>query len=401
MRRAQKNPSPRAITWIATALLLSVLCAALFVAFIVTQRSTLAQQHLRHDVVLRGADAVALSFNTALKREWGSLHAVAGNISNASKSETNDFMDAVPQAGGQVAWAGVADLDGRILSGSGRAREGEDVSQRRWYREGLRHPSVGNVYASNSLQQSLLNLSTPVRDKDSGEVTGVLVYSLRMDWVENFLTLAREQLKIDVVVQNREGETLVDTRDVARSLPEAAVAQARLGRDLAGNFYLLDQTDGIYAFSPNFISDDLPDFGWRVFAVLDSSSLINVMPQLLRTSVLAVSLAAGFVLIVTLIAARIVLRPIEDLVGTAAAMAEGEFSYPRESRSSREAITLSQALTRIQGTLALLQKRKAGRDTPSLRDGGEGGDGPRPNEGDAPDHPQDATWQPRQTSGQK
>ena len=392
MRNEQKKPLPRAIVWIATTLLISVLCAALFVAYIVTQRSDIAQQQLRHDIVLRGADAIGLSFNTALKREWDSLHAVARNISNASLPEIDVFMDAVAQTGGQVAWSGFAGLDGTILSGSNRLREGQDVNERRWYREGLRQPNVGNVYASSSLapdennnnKQRLLNLSTPVIDEQTGEVKGVVVYSLRMAWVQSFLANARERLNIDVVVQNREGETIVDTRDTARSLPKAVVAQASLGRDLPGNFQLLDNAEGLYAFSPNFISDALPDFGWRVYAVLDTGKLLNVMPQLLQSAVIAVSIAALFVLAATLMVARIVLRPLEDLVATATGMAEGEFDFPRESRSSREAVELSQALARVQGTLALHQQIKSDR-TPLLRLLNNGAEVTAINEGDGAD----------------
>jgi HAMP domain-containing protein len=373
MRPPTTKPQPRASAWIASAVMISVFCAAIFVAYVVTQRSNLAQQQLRHDIVLRGADAIGLSFNTALKREWDSLHAVARNISNAEKHEIDDFMDAVAETGGQVAWSGVADLDGRIVSGSNRLREGDDVSGRRWFREGLRQPNVGNVFASSSLardendrKQSLLNLSTPVLDGETGEVTGVLVYSLRMAWVQTFLTRARKQLNIDVVVQNREGQTLVDTRETARDLPEAAVAQANLGGHLAGTFQILGQAGGLYAFTPNFVSDDLPDFGWRVFAVLDTGELVDVLPELMRSSVIAVSIAAAFVLVITLLVARIVLRPIEELALTATGMAEGEFDYPLESRSSQEAVMLSQALTKIQGSLALHHNQTSDRG-PLLR----------------------------------
>lgn len=372
-RRPQKKPLPRAISLIAGTLVLSVLCAALFVAYFVMQRSSLAQQQLRHDIVLRGADAIGLSFNTALKREWDSLNAVARSISGADKSEIDDFVDAVAQTGGQVAWSGVAGLDGRIISGSNRLREGEDVSARRWFREGLRRPNVGNVYASDTLgrdqpdrRQSLLNLSTPVLDPETDEVTGVLVYSLRMTWVESFLRRARQQLNIDVLVQNREGDTLLDTRTQPSSLPPAILARAELGNGSPGTFRLLGSDQGLYAYSPNFISDELPDFGWRVFAVLDSSTLIDVMPQLLRSSVIAVSIAAAFVLALTLLVARIVLQPLEVLVATATGMAEGRLEYPRESRSSREASDLSQALTRMQATLALHERLKAARG-PLLR----------------------------------
>ncbi|UOA20970.1 hypothetical protein DSM14862_03809 (plasmid) [Sulfitobacter indolifex] len=403
MRSLQKKPLPRAFFWIATTLIVSVLCAALFVAYTVTQRSNLAQQQLRHDIVLRGADAMGLSFNTALKREWDSLHAVARNISNSSKPEIDGFMDAVAQTGGQVAWSGFADLGGKIVSGSNRLREGQDVNERRWFREGLRQPNVGNVFTSSSLEpddndrkQRLLNLSTPVFDEQTGEVTGVVTYSLRMAWVQSFLTRARERLNIDVVVQNREGETIVDTRDTARELPEAAVAQASLGQDLPGTFQLLDQADGLYAFSPNFVSDELPDFGWRVFAVLDPSKLINGVPQLLQSSVIAVSIAAIFVLIATLTVARVVLRPLEDLVTTATGMAEAEFSYPRESRSSREAVDLSRALARIQATLALNQQATAD-GPPSLRLLENNADVTPIKDGDPSDMTSDQTWKQNPT----
>ena len=403
MRRLQKKPLPRAFFWIAATLIVSVLCAALFVAYTVTQRSNLAQQQLRHDIVLRGADAVGLSFNTALKREWDSLHAVARNISNSSKPEIDGFMDAVAQTGGQVAWSGFADLGGKIVSGSNRLREGQDVNERRWFREGLRQPNVGNVFASSSLErddndrkQRLLNLSTPVFDEQTGEVTGVVIYSLRMAWVQSFLTRARERLNIDVVVQNREGETIVDTRDTTPALPEAAVAQASLGRDLPGTFQLLDQADGLYAFSPNFVSDELPDFGWRVFAVLDPSKLINGVPQLLQSSVIAVSIAAIFVLLATLTVARVVLRPLEDLVTTATGMAEAEFSYPRESRSSREAVDLSRALARIQATLALHQQGTAD-GPPSLRLLENGADVTPIKDGEPSDKTSDETWKQNPT----
>jgi len=399
----QKKPLPRAFFWIAATLIVSVLCAALFVAYTVTQRSNLAQQQLRHDIVLRGADAVGLSFNTALKREWDSLHAVARNISNSSKPEIDGFMDAVAQTGGQVAWSGFADLGGKIVSGSNRLREGQDVNERRWFREGLRQPNVGNVFASSSLErddndrmQRLLNLSTPVFDEQTGEVSGVVIYSLRMVWVQSFLTRARERLNIDVVVQNREGETIVDTRDTVRALPEAAVAQASLGRDLPGNFQLLDQADGLYAFSPNFVSDELPDFGWRVFAVLDPSKLINGVPQLLQSSVIAVSIAAIFVLLATLTVARVVLRPLEDLVTTATGMAEAEFSYPRESRSSREAVDLSRALARIQATLAL-NKQGTADGPPSLRLLESSADVTPIKDGDPSDKTSDQTWKQNPT----
>ncbi|MBD3624013.1 MAG: cache domain-containing protein [Rhodobacteraceae bacterium] len=361
----------------------SVICAAVFVAASVTYRATEAQRLLQQDIVLRGADAIALSFNTALAREWESLHAVARNIGNASYSEINDFMDAVVQTGGQVGWAGVADLGGTIVSGSNRLREGENVSARRWYRQGLRGPSVGNVYERTSLPgdanvdpQPVLNLSTPILDEDTGEVSGVVVYSLRIGWVQSFLAKAREQLYIDVIVQTRGGETLVDTRDVVLPLPDAAVVQAELGQSGAASFRLLDEADGLYAFTPNFINDTLPDFGWRVFAVLDRDRVTNVLPALLRHSVIAVTIAALFVVVSLIAILRIVMRPLEMLSANAFETANGAYVYPVESRSSREALMLSRGLVRIQEKLASLAPTHPDRQNGHLSDSASDGVAP-------------------------
>ncbi|EIE48730.1 hypothetical protein C357_22505 [Citreicella sp. 357] len=337
----------------------SVICVAVFIAASVTHRASQAQLQLHEDIVLRGADAIGLSFNTALKREWSSLNAIARGIGNASQKDIDGFMDAVVQAGGQVAWAGFANLDGTIISGSNRLREGEDVSERRWFREGLHGATVGNVHSSDSLmyggnsdQASILNLSTQVLNNDTGEVVGVLIYSLRMDWILSLLAQARDQLHIDVVVQTREGATIIDTRGNVGPLPDAIVRQASLGQSTAGSFRLLDQSEGLYAFTSDFISDTLPDFGWDVFAVLDRDNLTDVLPGLLRSLITSVAIATLFVLVTTLLALRILLRPIESLTKTATLVANGEYEYPIESRSSNEAIMLSRALVRIQRKLA-------------------------------------------------
>ena len=350
--------SSRASTRIALIVLASIICAAVFVGVTVSRQAADAQRKLQQDIVLRGGDAIGLSFNNALKREWDSLQAVARNVGTASREQTNEFMDAIAQTGGQVAWAGIADLSGKIISGSNRLREGEDVSERRWYQDGLRGPNVGNVHNTTSLKRAgeetgepLLNLSTPIYGSETGEVVGVVVYSLRMAWVSSFLSQAREQLNVDIVVQNREGETLVDTRDEPTALPEAAVMQAGLGQSSAGAFRMVDDTGGLYAFSSNFVSDALPDFGWKVYALLDREGVTNVLPGLLQKAIIAIAIAALFVLGMTILTLRLVLRPFEKLTATAVQMANGNEVYPIETRASREAIMLSRALVLIQGKM--------------------------------------------------
>ncbi|WP_171060430.1 cache domain-containing protein [Poseidonocella sp. HB161398] len=361
MQRTRPERIPRATFSAAMAVLLATLAAAVFVAGSVSVAVRNSQEESQRAIMLRGSEAVALSFNTALKREWDSLHAVAANIGSSSPDEIADFMDAVSATGGQVAWAGVASTEGTIISGSNRLREGQDVSQRRWFREGLRRPNVGGVFRSASLPggtdgepEALLNLSTPVKNAD-GETIGVLVYGLRMAWVNGFLRQAREQLGIDIVVLDDAGDTLVDTRDDPQSLPEDVIASARLGQMTAGRFSMLDGGTGAYAYNPDFIQQGLPDFRWNAFAVLDKSRLTNVLPDLIRNLGVVVTVAALFVLAAVTISMRLLLGPIESLADTAREVAKGNFAFPVETASSREAATLSIALAKIQVELAGLR----------------------------------------------
>ncbi len=104
------------------------------------------QVSLQRELGLRGAQALAQTFNKAISREWDSLRAVAGRTAYAEVAEMQEFSNAVVQAGGQIAWAGFASPDGEIIAGSRGERVGQDVSQRNWFRSGFRGETVGTAF---------------------------------------------------------------------------------------------------------------------------------------------------------------------------------------------------------------------------------------------------------------
>ncbi|MGR3272511.1 hypothetical protein [Thalassococcus profundi] len=92
-----------------------------------------------------GATALSMVFSNALHREWESLQAVAENVDVSSPASMKSFADAVTEASNRVAWAGVANLHGKVVAGSNRIMEGSDVSEEGWFRKALKGPTVGQI----------------------------------------------------------------------------------------------------------------------------------------------------------------------------------------------------------------------------------------------------------------
>ncbi len=91
------------------------------------------------------------------------------------------------------AWIGLADPHGKVLYSPNGLLEGGDVSQRPWFREGLKAPYVGDVHEAVLLAKLLpaqkepwrfVDFSAPVRDSE-GRVTGVVGAHLSWKWARD------------------------------------------------------------------------------------------------------------------------------------------------------------------------------------------------------------------------
>ncbi|OWY08832.1 hypothetical protein B6V72_18365 [Thioclava sp. F34-6] len=340
----------------AIAMALCVLATSIFVAKILSDQALNFRTSAEHKLLLRGADAVALSFNTALTREWGSLHAVADAISFASPAEKRRFLAAAMRASDQVAWVGFASLDGTIQSASDSSEEGSDVSARRWFLDGLQGPSVNvNTDAGNDATvgtpEGYLDLSARVRGA-RGQVAGVLDYRLRIEWVRTFLLRASKDIGIDVIVQDNDGKSIIDTRSESAPLPASLTANGSLHNKSSGAFQLVGGKDGAtYALAPDFFRTSLPGLEWPVFVVLRQNQLESDLPALTWVVLSAIAIAAISILAGTLLFLKLLLHPVERLALAAKNIANGTYVALKASNSSREAGSLSSALAVIQDKL--------------------------------------------------
>lgn len=315
------------------------------------------ERNVQSEGVIRAGRALQLATSRAVEREWDSLNAVARQVSVDDVRQMRGFADAVVRASDGIAWVGVASRSGTVLAGTDRLREGEDVSSRRWFREGLDGGSVGSVFVPESADSpgaaaGLINMSVPVFDS-YGTAAGVVAYSMRIDWLTGYMSAAARELGLDFAVRAADGSIVTELGDQIgapfdRNIADLATVGHNLTRYVSGSGDVPAHVTGVF---PNLLAGDLPPFGWdlivRVPALQGQASLVSFMRKI-SWSVAGLFLALT---IATVVYTLYFIRPIEQLARTAAEIARGEDVYPRENMSSRESVTLSSALAMIQTKL--------------------------------------------------
>ncbi|SDG32753.1 cache domain-containing protein [Alloyangia pacifica] len=319
------------------------------------------QVSLQRELGLRGAQALAQTFNKAISREWDSLRAVAARTAYAEPAEMQDFANAVVRAGGQIAWAGFASPDGVIIAGSRNERIGQDVSHRNWFRAGFSGETVGTAYTKNEgtdEELSLINLSMPVKDS-FGNTQAVAVYSVRISWVAEYMAEAAHELDLSAMIRDRKGQTLVDTRpEAGTDLPARVEGMILAGRPDADRTRLHRSDAGhLYAVLPNFTLNSMPGFGWTLIVDVRADTFGAAFPQFVKTINMILVAIGVSVLVATVLLFRYLTRPFQRLIRTATALADGQMVYPREEQSTRESMLLSAVLARLQTQIQSLRAK--------------------------------------------
>ena len=316
------------------------------------------QSEVQAENALRGALALEVAMSRAIEREWDSLQAVANAAGSGNLDDMREFADAVLGAGGRIAWAGFANRSGTIVVGSNGTRQGDQVGERRWFREGLQGGSIGNVYraskprpGSNYQIEELLNLSTPVTN-DDGEVIGVFAYNLRMPWLDGYLKSTAEELRLDAFVLNREGTILVQRLGQgAAPLAETTIDRLQLNRTQVIPSESPAGDREILAIVPNLGTDSMPPLNWSLIVRMPAAVMVFDGRSLPMTLFMSLVSLMALLLVFTLVFARHFLDPFERLAETSRAMAEDHDVYPEEFSSSRESSLLSQSLSRLQSRI--------------------------------------------------
>ncbi|MEC7761599.1 MAG: cache and HAMP domain-containing protein [Pseudomonadota bacterium] len=303
------------------------------------------------------AASLKVSVSSLVAREWESLGSFGDLVDVRDPASARQVADAANRASWGITWAGVVGLDGIVVAGSDGLREGEDVSSREWFRSGLHGVRIGNVYAPQNDSDGVgkrFNMSRPMVNSE-GTVVGVAAYTMRFDWITTHIAASAEAMEVEFGIVNQRGDVLADYPGfeddpmVDELLRLAALSSERTAQSAGA------EGEFVGALMPNFVQGDVPEFGWSLIVRLPALPAENVMSTAWNSLLLILGGAFGIIAVVAYFFAAHFLRPITGLIETADDIASGKIAYPTENDSSREALQLSSALTRLQTTIEALK----------------------------------------------
>lgn len=356
-----EKPSRGLITLAQAAYGFVVLCAlvlALTSTVLFVERSGSLLDEALDTAVRKRTEAAAQGFARTLHSDWADLKYLAGAIDGSEIDTIGDVMAGMRGDGTRISWIGYAGVDGKVREASDGLLVGADVSERPWFRNGLRSGFAGDVHDAVLLARLLrpesgeplrfVDLALPVSDRN-GDLTGVLGMHIDAGWAERLLTEMAQSLGIDLYLISPSGETVMSSGGSSPGSGELTLlAAARSGAETSGGEEWPDGREYVTTLVPNVSYADLPSFGWRLAGRLDAGTFQPGLHGLVGSAALAAALTLVLLALLCHLYVRIFIRPIGSLVECSTQLAAGEDAYPRERNASREAAQLSAALARLQ-----------------------------------------------------
>ncbi|OWU82875.1 hypothetical protein ATO6_21440 [Oceanicola sp. 22II-s10i] len=334
-------------------LVLTLVTIALFSA-----RSESVLDDALDSAVRKRTEAAAQDFARTLHSDWANLKHLSRMIDGSDIGGVGEVMAGIRGNGERISWIGYAGVDGIVREASDGLLVGADVTERPWFRNGLRSGFAGDVHDAVLLAKLLqpkggdplrfVDLALPVTD-GRGELTGVVGIHIDAAWAERFLTETAESLGVDLYLINQSGEVVMASGGQSPDEDEQKLlAAARLGAESASRDEWPDGQQYFTTLVPDVSYADLPSFGWRLAGRLDVQTFRPQIYTLVVSAMLAAAVALGALAALTHLFVRIYIRPIGALVENATQLAAGEAVYPRERNATREAAQLSAALAVLQ-----------------------------------------------------
>jgi HAMP domain-containing protein len=263
----------------------------------------------------------------------------------------------------RLSWLGVADVSGKVIAASEGTLEGEDVSQRLWFRRGLAGPFAGDVHEPALLAKPrgpdneplrFIDFAAPTHGLD-GSVAGVVGIHVNWDWVTNQLaSLAGPG--VEILLLSRDRQVLFGPADlVGNHLGIGGAVAAGQAKAFVRAERWPDGKDYMTAVIPSVQYRDLPNFGWSVIVRQDIQAALAPTRDLVRSFWTILSSAALVSLGLLYVGAGWLATPLRRLVEFGTRLSAGTADAPpyEESRY-REAALLSAVLVRLQSQLRML-----------------------------------------------
>ncbi|MBC8048928.1 MAG: hypothetical protein H7X92_02125 [Chitinophagales bacterium] len=295
------------------------------------------------------------------------MHRLWSNIERLSMAVTLDDKDAlraqleqIVKVDDRFTWLGVAWADGQVFAASGSMLEGNNVSSRPWFRQGLQGPFAGDVHEAVLLAKALpvraepyrfVDFAAPIKDRE-GKTVAVVGAHFDWSWVRETLS-SLKQGQTDILLLSRDNVVLYgpESLEEKRLLLDGSGAGGKIGLTSRietwadGRDYITDQISEIR-------HGNLPSFGWKMLVRQDAHTAFQPLRRMAQQFWLTVGIGAATALAGIFVLTSWIVRPVQNLSNFANHLANGKLAIqPPEEKGYFEATQLSNALTKLQSTL--------------------------------------------------
>jgi hypothetical protein len=278
----------------------------------------------------------------------------------------------------RASWLGLADLNGRVVAASKGMLEGQDVSQRPWFRNGMAGPFAGDVHEAVLLAKLLARADEPIRFVDfaapvrtGSATTGVLGLHVNWSWISDQLASLGGR-GTDLILLSGDRRVLFGPADLLDK--QLNIASAFAGRR-AGSVVRPERwPDGrtyMTAVIPAVQHRDLPNFGWSIVVRTDLDAALAPTRDLTRAFWAILSGGAIVSVVLLYLGAAWLATPLQRLIGFGKRLAGNEpNAIPYAETRYREAADLNFVLVRLQSRIRSLAPPAAADAAAGLRKAG-------------------------------
>ncbi|WP_241566906.1 diguanylate cyclase domain-containing protein [Hahella sp. KA22] len=211
------------------------------------------------------------------------------NLYGARYTEQINILETLKRTYEPYIWLGLTDRNGIVLCATGKLLEGADVSDKTWWKEGVRGPfasdiddieSIGlnDISQAHLLSHRYISLAAPIRDAEGASI-GVMGAFISWGWVNSLAesVLQHHSQQLELLVLASDGAVLLGPPALMNTrlmLPESLKAEKNALVDLPdGKQYLMG-----YSETKGFLGD--PGKRWVVIARQESVAALRPIHNL-------------------------------------------------------------------------------------------------------------------------
>jgi signal transduction histidine kinase/CheY-like chemotaxis protein len=262
----------------------------------------------------------------------------------------------------------VGNLASRAVAAAPPAGAGVDYSDWNYVKDVLNPRRIGPKYSDvvrspGDASVAAVVIAVPILDARR-TLVGFLAGTVDLSEVQRLSNYSRIGLNGQAVVVDRRGRVIAhpraDWRAEAKDLSSSGIFQQSLGQETGVSWYT--DLDGNVPRAAGFAT--VPEVGWKVWVSQPVAELRSELTPLIVSTVEWLLIAIVLALVLGFLGAAWITRPVDELTGAAARIAQGDVVTPvrvRERYAARElqalAYTFNQMTNKLGGAYQTLEEK--------------------------------------------